>query len=185
MNDRQILALYWARDEHAVDETAAKYGRYCHAIAYHILGDEADAEESVNDTYLDAWNSIPPHRPARLATFLGKITRRIAVDRFRRRTAQKRGGGQTEAVLSELQDCIPDHRSVEQEIDRRQLQHIINAFVKALPDTQRRVFLCRYWYMESVEEIAARFGFSQSKVKSMLYRTREKLRARLTKEGFS
>lgn len=183
MDDKQIVDLYWQRNETAIDETAAKYGPYCHSIAYNILDNDADAEESVNDTYLDAWNSMPPHRPSILSTFLGKITRRISIDRWRRRSAEKRGGGQITVVLDELEECIADEKSVEQEVEAKLLADVINFFVKALPDTEQRVFLCRYWYMDSVESIAKEFGFSQSKVKSMLYRTREKLRARLIKEG--
>lgn len=182
MDDKQIVDLYWQRNETAIDETAAKYGPYCHSIAYNILNNDADAEESVNDTYLDAWNGMPPHRPSILSTFLGKITRRISIDRWRRRSAEKRGGGQITVVLDELEECIADEKSVEQEVEAKLLADVINFFVKALPDTEQRVFICRYWYMDSVESIAKEFGFSQSKVKSMLYRTREKLRARLIKE---
>ena len=183
MDDKQIVDLYWQRNETAIDETATKYGSYCHSIAYNILDNDADAEESVNDTYLDAWNSMPPHRPSILSTFLGKITRRISIDRWRRRSTEKRGGGQITVVLDELEECVADEKSVEQEVEANLLADVINAFVKALPETEQRVFLCRYWYMDSVESIAKEFGFSQSKVKSMLYRTREKLRARLIKEG--
>lgn len=183
MDDKQIVELYWQRNESAIDETASKYGPYCHSIAYNILDNDADAEESVNDTYLDAWNSMPPHRPSILATFLGKITRRISIDRWRKRSAEKRGGGQITVVLDELEECLTDGKSVEQEVEAKILSEVINSFVKSLPDTEQRVFLCRYWYMDSIETIAKEFGFSQSKVKSMLYRTREKLRARLIKEG--
>lgn len=183
MDDKQIVDLYWSRNETAIDETAAKYGQYCHSIAYNILDNDADAEESVNDTYLDAWNSMPPHRPSILSTFLGKITRRISIDKWRRRSAEKRGGGQITVVLDELEECIADKNSVEQEVEAKLLADVINSFVTALPDTEQRIFLCRYWYMDSVESIANEFGFSQSKVKSMLYRTREKLRIRLIKEG--
>lgn len=182
MDDPQIVALYWERDEKAIQETARKYGRYCYAIAYGILHDAADAEESVNDTYLDAWNSMPPHRPSVLATFLGKITRRISIDRFRRYHAAKRGGGEMTVVLGELEECIPGGGDVEQAVEQQLLAEVINAFVKTLPRTEQGVFLCRYWYMDSVENIAKQFGFSQSKVKSMLHRTRAKLREQLIKE---
>ncbi len=184
MNDKQIVALYHARDEQAIAETATKYGSYCHSIAYGILGDREDADECVNDTYADAWNSMPPHRPSVLSSFLGKITRRIAIDRWRKNRAQKRGGGETSAVLEELQDCIADKENTETAFEKQLLAQTVSTFVKKLPDTERRVFLCRYWYMDSVESIAERFGFSESKVKSMLYRTREKLRNLLAKEGF-
>lgn len=183
MDDKEIVELYWRRNEAAIGETAARYGKFCHSIAFNILGNNEDAEESVNDTYLNAWNSIPPHRPSVLSTFLGKITRRVSIDRWRKRTAQKRGGGQIALALDELEECISGGKSVEQAVEAKLLSDVINSFVKSLPDTERSVFLCRYWYMDSVESIAKEFGFSQSKVKSMLYRTREKLRARLIKEG--
>ncbi|MGN0679234.1 MAG: RNA polymerase sigma factor [Oscillospiraceae bacterium] len=183
MDDKEIVDLYWQRNEAAIDETAAKYGKFCHSIAYNILGNNEDAEESVNDTYLDAWNSIPPHRPSVLSTFLGKITRRVSIDRWRKHNAQKRGGGQIAVALEELEECISGGQSVEQEAEAKLLADVINSFVKSLSVTERSVFLCRYWYMDSIESIAKEFGFSQSKVKSMLYRTREKLRAKLVKEG--
>lgn len=183
MDDKEIVELYWQRNESAIGETAARYGRFCHSIAFNILGNNEDAEESVNDTYLDAWNSIPPHRPSVLSTFLGKITRRVSIDRWRKRSAQKRGGGQIALALDELEECISGGKSVEQAVEAKLLSDVVNSFVKSLPDTERGVFLCRYWYMDSIESIAKEFGFSQSKVKSMLYRTREKLRARLIKEG--
>jgi len=182
MEDERIVSLYWERSEQAIAETSSKYGKYCYTIAYNILSSPEDAEESVNDTYMDAWNSIPPHKPSVLSSFLGKITRRLSIDRWRRAHAEKRGGAMI-WVLDELEECIADEKSVEQKVEAKLLADVINSFVKALPDTEQRVFLCRYWYMDSVESIAKEFGFSQSKVKSMLYRTREKLRAQLIKEG--
>ena len=183
MDDTQIVELYWARKESAVEETEAKYGSYCYSIAQNILQNQDDAEESVNDTWLDAWNSMPPHRPSVLSTFLGKLTRRISIDKWRRTTAKKRGDGQMPLVLAELEDCISDGNSIEEETERKLLAETIAAFVKSLPETEQKVFLCRYWYMDSVSSIATRFRFSKSKVKSMLSRTREKLRTRLEKEG--
>lgn len=178
-----IVELYWQRNESAIAETAAKYGKYCYAIAYGVLGNAGDAEESVNDTYLDAWNSMPPHRPSVLATFLGKLTRRISIDRWRRRNADKRGGGRMELVLEELSECIAAGGDVERAVEEQMLGESINRFVKALPQPEQQVFLCRYFYMDGVEDIAKRFGFTQSKVKSMLHRTRAKLRKFLEKEG--
>ena len=183
MDDTQIVELYWARKESAIEETAAKYGSYCRSIAGNILSNHDDAEECVNDTWLGAWNSMPPHRPSVLSTFLGKLTRRISIDKWRRATAKKRGDGQLLLVLAELEDCISDGKSIEEETERKLLNEVIAAFVKSLPETEQKVFLCRYWYMDSVSAIATRFRFSESKVKSMLYRTREKLRACLEKEG--
>ncbi len=183
MDDKDIVELYWQRNQTAVDETAAKYGKFCHSIAYNILGNHQDAEEAVNDTYLGAWNSIPPNRPAVLSAFLGKITRRICIDKWRKQCAEKRGGGQAALALDELEECIPNRENVEETAEAKLLSEAINAFVKDLPAAERKVFLCRYWYMDSIETIAREFGFSQSKVKSMLRRTREKLRAELIKEG--
>ncbi len=183
MDDTTIVNLYWQRNESAIAETAKKYGKYCFAIAYGVLGNENDAEETVNDTYLDAWNAMPPHRPSVLSTFLGKITRRISIDRWRRRTAEKRYNGQMEAVLDELSDCVASAENVEQTVEQQLVAERINAFVQSLPDAEQRVFLCRYFYMDSVEDIAKRFEFSQSKIKSMMQRTRKKLRVFLEKEG--
>ncbi len=185
MDDTQIVELYWARKESAIEETEAKYGSYCHSIALNILHNPEDATESVNDTWLDAWNSMPPHRPSVLSTFLGKLTRRISIDKWRRTTAKKRGDGQLPLVLAELEDCISDGKSIEEETERKLLTETIASFVKSLPETEQKVFLCRYWYMDSVSSIATRFRFSESKVKSMLFRTREKLRVRLEKEGLA
>ena len=183
MDDTQIVELYWAREDSAIEETEAKYGSYCYSIAQNILHNPDDAKESVNDTWLDAWNSMPPHRPSVLSTFLGKLTRRISIDKWRRTTAKKRGNGQLPLVLDELEDCVSDGKSIEEETERKLLNEVIAAFVKSLPETEQKVFLCRYWYMDSVSAIATRFRFSESKVKSMLSRTREKLRVRLEKEG--
>ncbi len=184
MDDNIIVDLYFQRSERAITETATKYGNYCYSIAYNILSNNEDAEESVNDTYNDAWNSIPPHRPSILATFLGKITRRISIDRWRKRNAEKRGGGEIPLVLDELQDCIANVTSVEEEYEKKHLSDVINIFVKSLPETEQKVFLCRYWYVDSIGSISKQFSFSESKVKSMLFRTREKLRLVLIKEGF-
>lgn len=183
MDDKQIVDLYWERSEKAITETDAKYGGYCYSVANNILNNHADAEECVNDTYLSAWNSMPPHRPSVLSTFLGKITRRISIDKWRKSGAEKRGGGQTAVVLDELSECIPDKSSVEHAVDAQILSDVINSFVKDLSDKDRHVFLCRYFYLDSVESISDRFGYSHSKVKSTLHRTRQKLRARLEKEG--
>ena len=184
MEDKSIIRLYFARQEQAIEETEKKYGKYCFSIAHNILADREDAQECVNDTWLDAWNSIPPHRPNSLALFLGKITRRVSIDKWRRRNARKRGGGELALVLDELYQCIPDEIDVEKEFEKKCLAEVINSFVKSLPDGERRVFLCRYWYMDPVRSICKRFGYSESKVKSMLFRTREKLKKKLCEEGF-
>lgn len=183
MDDAHIVDLFWARSEAAISETAAKYGNYCHSIAYSILADNEDAAESVNDTYFDAWNTMPPHRPTILSTFLGKITRRIAIDKWRGQTAEKRGGCEVTLALDELSECIPARHSVEDEVELAELAKVIDSFVMSLPPMQRRVFVCRYWYLDSISAIANQLGFSQSKVKMMLYRQRTKLLAALEKEG--
>ena len=164
-------------------KTAERYGNYCAAVARNILADDRDAEECVNDTWLAAWNSMPVNRPARLAPYLGKITRNLALDRWAERRALKRGGGAVTLALEELDECIPAGGGVEEEILRRELADAVRRFVHALGQTERNVFLLRYWYVCPVAEIAGRFGFSESKVKSMLLRTRKKLRAFLEKEA--
>ena len=126
MEDGSIVNLYWARSENAISETSKKYGNYCYSIAYNILGNVEDADESVNDTYLDAWNNIPPHRPSILSTFLGKITRRISIDKWRGQTAEKRGSGEIVLVLDELSDCIPSNQSVEHEVEAAELAQLID-----------------------------------------------------------
>ena len=182
MEDSRIVELYWDRSERAISETSDKYGKYCYAIAYHILADAGDADESVNDTYLGAWNAMPPHRPSVLSTFLGKITRRISINRWRERTADKRGGGQVPLALDELSEAVsPD--TPEGAVNARELA-AIDRFLASLQETERDLFVCRYWFLAPVAELSGKFGFSQSKTKSMLFRTRQKLKAHLEKEGF-
>lgn len=184
MEDTEIIALYWDRDERAISETAEKYGSYCHSISYRLLQNTEDAKECVNDTYVGAWNSIPPHRPGLLSAFLGKIARRISLNRLRERNAGKRAAGQYALTLNELSDCIPSGQRAEDMAETKELTRILNAFLATLATEERRVFLCRYWYFDSVKEIANRFGCGQSKIKMMLKRTREKLLTHLKKEGF-
>lgn len=183
MEDERIVDLYWARSESAIAETTVKYGGYCYTIAYNILYDREDADESVNDTWLRAWNSMPPHRPAILATFLGKITRRLSLNRWRDRNALKRGGGEMPLVLEELENCIPSGSSVEQELEMKELTRLIDNFLDELSETERNVFVRRYWNLDPIKQISDAFGFSESKTKTMLWRTREKLAVRLAKEG--
>ena len=183
MDDSKIVDLYWDRKEQAIEETQKKYGSYCYKIAYNILTSKEDAEESVSDTYMTAWNTIPPRRPSVLATFLGKITRHLSIDRWRTRSAYKRGGGQMALALEELEDCIASPESVEQTYAKKELLVAYKRFVERLPVTERRVFLLRYWYLDSIGDIAQKYGFSESKVKSMLHRTRQKLNKCLVEEG--
>ncbi len=182
MTDAQIVEMYWNRNEAAVSATSEKYGTYCYSIAHGILHNEEDSKEIVNDTYMSAWNSMPPHKPNVLKTFLGKITRRLSIDKWRRKNAEKRGG-ETEAVLDELSECISQNGDPIAETEKAMLDKAINTFVRELKDTEQRVFLCRYWYAQPIREIAKRFGFSESKVKVMLMRTRNKLKKSLETEG--
>ena len=184
MDDKSIVDLYFSRSEEAISRTNQKYGRFCYSIAYNILTNKEDAEESVSDTYMAAWNTIPPRRPTVLAAFLGKITRHIAIDRWRERSASKRGGGEIALALEELENCVAGTQNAETELERKEIIRAYVKFLDALPITERRVFLCRYYYVESIETIANKFGFSQSKVKTMLHRTRTKLRRQLAKEGY-
>lgn len=184
MDDRSIVALYWQRNERAIEETVTKYGKYLYSISYQILSNEEDAEECVNDTYNDAWQAMPPHRPSILSTFLGKITRRNSIDLWRKHNAEKRGGGEIALVLDELEECVSGNNDVESEIERQELQKKINVFLMGLPRRECHVFICRYWYMNSISDIAKQFNYSESKIKSMLFRTRDKLRIMLEKEGY-
>ena len=183
MDDNYIVELYFARSEEAIAQTAAVYGSYLMSISKRIVGDPGDAEECVNDTYHEAWNAIPPHRPAVLSTFLGKLTRRISINRYKRNHAKKRGGSELPLVLDELSDCISGE-DMDTVLDQKALTALIDRFLAGLSRTERLVFLRRYWYTESVTDISAALGWSESRVTSMLYRTRKKLRAVMEKEGF-
>ena len=183
MDDSQIVDLYWKRQGNAVSQTKEKYGRYLFSIANHILQQYEDSEECVNDTLFGAWNSIPPHRPTVLSTYLGKITRRLALKKHREKTAQKRGGMEADLSLEELAGCIPTGQTIDGQLDDRELTQILNRFLSELPVQQRKAFVCRYWYCESIAEISQRFSWSESKTKMLLLRTREKLRQCLKKEG--
>ena len=184
MDDQSIVALFWDRSEQAIAETDRKYGAYCYSIAYHALANSEDAEESVSDTYMAAWNQLPPHRPSILATFLGKITRRISINRWKAKNTAKRGGGQITLTLEELDDCVDGKQNIERAYESHELVWAFNRFLETLPETERDVFLRRYWFFDSIADIAESFGFTQSKVTSMLHRTRGKLRKQLEKEGF-
>lgn len=183
MTDDEILNLYWARSEWAINATEERYGPYCRAIALHILGSERDAEECVNDALFRAWSSIPPNRPEHLRAYLGKIARNAALNRWERGSAQKRGQGQTELALSELAECVPDREDVEKSAEGRELTQAVENFLLSQPFEKRNVFLQRYWYLASVKDIGAANRMSESKVKSLLYRMRKELRNYLEQEG--
>ncbi len=182
MEDQQILELYRLRSEDAIRETAAKYGAYCRAVAMNILQNPQDAEECVNETFLNAWNAIPPEQPSVLCAFLGKITRNLSLNRLKRSRAQKRGGGTMDLLFEELEECLPAEADVQAELDKAALTAAINAFLWGLEEQQRMMFVRRYWYADSIREIALRFGMSESKVKSLLFRIRGRLRVHLDEE---
>lgn len=183
MKDTEILDLYWNRQERAIEETQKIYGNYCYSIAFHILHGKEDAEECVNDTWLRAWNSIPPARPAYFSLFLGTITRNLSFDRWKRKNAAKRGNGEMAVVLDELAECIPAADNTEQIVEERQLQGMINDFLTTLKEQERKVFLRRYWYADEYAKIADAYGLKLNTVKTMLFRVRGKLKAYLEKEG--
>lgn len=184
MEDAAIVELFWQRQEQALDITAVQYGGYCMQIARRILGNEQDAEECVSDVYQAAWDSIPPNRPENLRAYLGKLVRRISMKRWRSMDTQKRGGGEIALSLEELQDCIPDGMDLEAVLRAKDLVRILNRFLESLPKQERQVFVLRYWHGCSVREIRSACGFSKSKVETMLFRTRKKLRQQLWKEGY-
>lgn len=185
MNDNIIIKLFWQRTENAIAEVSKKYANYCHSIAYRILCSNEDADECVNDTWLRAWNAIPPELPNRLSTFLGKITRNLSLNRYESMSAKKRGGGMVEIAISELEDCIPSDTSIENEIDDIYMTEQIDRFLDTLPSQSRDVFVQRYWYLCSIEDISADLGINKNTVKSILFRIRAKLKQHLEKEGIS
>ena len=183
MEDAAIVDLYWQRSDQAIPETDRKYGPYCHTIAYNICANHEDAEECVNDTWFRAWNLMPTERPSVLSAFLGAISRNLALDRYRRRTRKKRGSGETVLALDELDDCVPAHGSVEQQIEEQELEQAIDTFLSTLSATERKIFVARYWFVSSVKEIADKLNCSPGKVKTTLYRLRGRLRTYLQEEG--
>ena len=183
MEDKQIVDLYWQRSDLAILETNRKYGRYCHTIAYNICGVDEDAEECVNDTWFRAWNLMPDQRPAVLSTFLGRITRNIAINLIKTKNRIKRGGGEAVLVLDELEECIPGGINPEKVVEEKELEKAIGSFVSGLSETDKKIFVLRYWYLASIDEISEKLSFSKGKIKSSLFRTRGKLRAYLQEEG--
>lgn len=183
MQDSQIIELYFRRSERAIEETASKYGSYLSSIAYNILYNKEDAEECVSDTYLAAWNRIPPTKPTHFSVFLGTITRTMSIDRWRKTKAAKRGKGQIPTALHELGYAVPSEQNMEEDLIRSELTASINRFLRDLPDIERRIFICRYWYFDSIPDISRQYSLSQSKVKSTLMRTRRKLKSYLIEKG--
>lgn len=183
MEDKDIVALYWARSEEAIRATAAKYGAYCAAIIRRLLGDGRDSEECLNDTWLGAWNAMPPQRPGILSAFFGKLTRNLSLDRWRYNRAAKRGGPQVETALEELGECLPAPGRPEDHLEERETADLISRFLREQPQLDRVLFLRRYWYLDSVAALAERFSMNENTVKSRLHRTRLRLKEVLLREG--
>ena len=181
MDDSEILDLYFARSEQAIVQTDQKYGFYCYSIAKRILSDPLDAEESVNDTYAEVWKSIPPRRPKYFFAFLASICRHLSLNRVDWKQAAKRRA-QVVPLTEEMENCIPDTVH-ERQMEAKELGRLLDLFLEGLPKDSRLIFLRRYWYVDSVPEIAARYGMTESKVKMQLSRTKEKLRLFLQQEG--
>ena len=182
MDDERIVALYWQRDEQAIHETDTKYGAFCHKIAMNILSNLQDAEECVNDTYLRTWNAIPPGKPQKLGAFVGKITRHLALDKYKASHAAKRQVDTFALSLDELGECLPA-KDFHADEDARAIGEAINGFLKKETADARKIFVCRYFYGDSIEEISARLHISEAKVKSSLFRSRNRLRIHLEGEG--
>lgn len=184
MEDEKIVSLYWERSEDAIRETEAKYDRYLHKIAYNILNNTEDSRESVNDTYLAAWDSMPPHRPSILSAYLAKLTRRISIDLFRYRTRDKRMASEYALSLTELEDCVSAGNTTEEAVNEKLLADAIGIFLRTQSESVRTAFIGRYYYLDPLKEVAAYCGMSESKCKTVLYRTRLGLKDYLKKEGY-
>lgn len=183
MEDSQIIALYWQKNEDAIIESNRQYGAYCFKIANNILYNPEDAEECVNDTWFHVWNAIPPKRPQKLAIFLAKITRNLAFNRFNARIAKKRGSGEIAFVLDELAECLPSDSNVENEYETKELGQHVQWFVRTLSERDANVFVRRYFFTDSVKDIAERYGLTENNIMVILSRTRKKLKKYLMKEG--
>lgn len=182
MNDEKIIELYWNRNENAISETSSKYGKLCFFISNNILSVTADSEEVVNDTYLTLWNSIPPKRPTRFSVFISRIARNLALKKYEYNSAEKRN---PEAVcsLEELCDCVSGKNSIESELENKRIEQTISQFLWSQSEEKRSIFIRRYWYFETIQSISHRTGFSESKIKSMLFHLRKGLRTFLEQEG--
>lgn len=185
MTDREIIGLYQIRSETAIAESDARYGAYCFAVADNILNNSEDSDECVNDTWLYAWNVIPPKCPDILKLFFAKITRNLSIDRLRKRMSQKRGKGELILALEELEECVPGKSSVEETLDEKHLSILIDEFLRTIPKRDRQFFLRRYFFTEAVSKIAECFNVSENVVSVSLHRTRAKLKLHLEKEGFN
>lgn len=184
MEDAQIVELYWQKNADAISETANKYGAYCFTIANNILHSAEDSEECVNDTWLHAWNAMPPQRPNVLRMFLAKITRNLSFNRFNARSTEKRGSGEIALVLDELSECLASEADVEAVYEATELEQCIQRFVRSLSERDRNVFVRRYFFTEPVASIAARYDLTANNIMVILSRTRKKLKLELNKEGY-
>ncbi|MDO5441840.1 MAG: RNA polymerase sigma factor [Bacillota bacterium] len=182
MNDEKIIELYNKRSESAIAMTAESYSSYLMRVAYNVLGNYQDCEEVVSDSYMSAWNSIPPAKPSSLKFFIAKIVRNKAIDLALRKSAEKRGGGQVVLCLDELSDCVSDSGAA---VDSGEITEIVNAFLRRQDLKKAKMFVRRYWYMDSIADIATYFNCSESKVKTTLFRMRQELKNELSKEGVS
>ena len=185
MEDAQIVELYWQRSEQAIAASQQQYGSYCRAIAHNILHTPEDSEECVNDTWLNAWNTIPPQAPRRLRVFLGRITRNLALNRWKHSHTKKRGGSQAELALAELEECVPAADNTAKAVEDAELARALQQFLWAQPELKRSIFLRRYWYLMPIKEIAAACRMSESKVTALLHRMRQQLKTALEKEGIT
>lgn len=185
MEDRHIVELFLARSEEAIQETDKKYGRYCHKIAFNILGNTEDSEECVNDAYMRTWGSIPPNEPKSLSSFIGKITRNLALDKLRKKNSDKRGGGEVPLVLDEISEFVSGGDQMEKLHESQEITEALNRFLEMLGEIERGVFMRRYWMMEPIADIAQRYGISTSNATTMLFRLRGRLKKHLTKEGIT
>lgn len=184
MDDASIVQLYWDRSESAIEESSNKYGAYCASIARNILHSEPDEEECVNDTWLRAWNAMPPQKPSVLSAFFGKITRNLSFDRYKKLLRKKRGGHQMDAVLDELSECVSGREDTERQWDEKELADEIGRFLQGLPREKRALFILRYWHAFDLSEIARRAGMSENNVSVTLGRLRGKLKAHLAERGY-
>lgn len=185
IDDIELIRLYQTRSEEAITASQRQYGAYCHKIALHVLGNAEDAGECVNDVWLKAWNGIAHDAPPNLRAYFAKLTRQLAIDRWRSHHSVKRGSGEVTLCLNELSECVQAAEDVESAIEQKELAQTLKRFVQTLEPTQRDVFICRYWYFDTVAEIAKRFGFTRSKIASMLHRTRKQLKSYLKECGYS
>ena len=185
MEDERIVSLFWDRDEQAITESSKKYGSYCRSIAHNILADPADEEECINDTWLHVWNAIPPQKPSVLSVFLGKITRNLSFDVYKKRHREKRGRGEIPLVLDELAECVSGNDDPEGAVIEAELKEQINSFLADLPEESRHMFVLRYWYSDSIKNIAGRFNKSENSITVTLSRIRVKLKKYLAVRGYS